>query len=50
MFAWAHGKRPISVEKVLACKQLADPFREALCSYDHGHGSAPYLAKRRGPR
>lgn len=35
MFAWVHGVRPISVEKVLACAQLANAFRTELCVHEH---------------
>jgi DNA-binding transcriptional regulator YdaS (Cro superfamily) len=46
MFAWCHCERPISVETVLACRQLSDAFRRELCTEEHDHSSA-YIAKRR---
>ncbi len=47
MFAWLNCERPISAETVLSCKQLATPFRVALCTYEHDEGSSSYVAKRR---
>lgn len=44
MYAWTHCETPILVEIVLACPQLHDAFREALCV--HEHESAPYIAKK----
>lgn len=46
LHSWVHCERPISVETVLACAQLRDGFRRALCTFDHEPGSAPYIAKK----
>lgn len=45
IYAWTHCKRPVDVEVVLACPQLAKTFRTALCT--HVHDSVPYVARRR---
>jgi hypothetical protein len=52
MFGWVHCDHPISVEKVLACRQIHDAFRAALCTYEHSHGASPgyVLKKRRGSK
>jgi transcriptional regulator with XRE-family HTH domain len=47
---YEHGRTPVNVARVLAYPRLRKAFRDLLCSYDHGHGSAPYIAKRRGSR
>lgn len=42
VYAWTHCERPVDVEVVLACPQLAPSFRQHLCSHDHD--SVPYVA------
>lgn len=44
---WVHGVTPTNVERVLASPRLAKAFRDSLCSYDHGHATAPYILKKR---
>ena len=48
--AWARCESPIAVERLLAAPRLAKSFRQALCTFDHGPGSAPYVAKKRGAK
>lgn len=43
---YEHGRTPVNVARVLAYPRLRKAFRDLLCSYDHGHGSVPYIAKR----
>ena len=45
VYAWVHCQRPVDVEVVLACPQLAKAFRRALCTHDHN--PAPYVARKR---
>lgn len=45
MYAWTHCQTPIVVEIVLACPQLRDEFRRALCTFDHSESSAPYMLR-----
>lgn len=35
MHAWTHLETAISVEIILACPQLRERFREALCIHEH---------------
>jgi len=46
MHSWVHCARPVNVEAVLACPQLAEAFRVELCIHDHGVGSRAYVAKK----
>lgn len=51
IYSWLRCERPVSVEMVLACPQLAKAFRVELCVHDHGLDSVPYMARaRRGSK
>lgn len=41
------GITPVSIPRALAYPRISKAFRDALCSYDHGPASAPYVAKKR---
>lgn len=47
---WTRLEVAMNVEAVWAAPGLGDEFRRAMCTFDHSHGSAPYIAKRRGSK
>ncbi len=40
------GRTPVNTARVRAFPRLRKPFFDEVCSFDHGHGSVPYVLKK----